>query len=81
MACGLCEVVKLFGVAKLFLGALLFILVPVSCGVLIPTYVSSLIYSRYRQVAPGYTYMNILIVVKATNGSIYKSANCFCKVV
>jgi len=55
MACGLCEVVKLFGVAKLFLGALLFILVPVSCGVLIPTYVSSLIYSRYRQVAPGYT--------------------------
>jgi len=54
MACGLCEVVKLFGVAKLFLGALLFILVPVSCGGLIPTYVSSLIYSRYRQVAPGY---------------------------
>ena len=51
----LSEVVKLFGVAKLVLGALLFILVPVSCGVLIPTYVSSLIYSRYRQVAPGYT--------------------------
>eukprot|EP00985_Skeletonema_marinoi_P022724 scaffold14661_cov207-Skeletonema_marinoi.AAC.1 len=29
--------------------------VPVSCGVLLPTYVSSLIYSRYRQVAPGYS--------------------------
>ena len=81
MACGLCEVVKLFGVAKLFLGALFFILVPVSCGVLIPTYVSSLIYSRYRQVAPGYTSTSLsriesglldklLLWFSATKGSI-----------
>ena len=59
MACGLCEVVELFGEAKLFLGALLFMLVPGPCGVLIPTYVSSLIYSRYRHVAPGYNMYQI----------------------
>ena len=46
---------QLFEEGKQSFRVLLDFLVPGPLCVLIPTYVSSLIYSRYRQVAPGYT--------------------------
>lgn len=47
---------QLFEEGKQSFRVLLDFLVPGPLCVLIPTYVSSLIYSRYRQVAPGYIF-------------------------